>query len=45
MIKWILFLFSASIMSAANPDPKTEKDVLAAMEAYKQAMIKREFRL
>src|SRR5580658_5215219 len=42
MIKWILFLFSASIMSAANPDPKTEKDVLAAMEAYKQAMMKKD---
>ncbi len=42
MIKWTLFLLSAAILSAANPDPKTEKDVLAAMEAYKQAMIKKD---
>ena len=38
-MKCILFLLSATILSAANPDPKTEKDVMAAMEAYKQAMI------
>jgi ketosteroid isomerase-like protein len=42
MMKWILLLFSAAILSAANPDPKTEKEVLAALEAYKQAMIKRD---
>jgi ketosteroid isomerase-like protein len=42
MMKWILFLLPAAILSAANPDPKTEKDVLAAMEAYKQAMIKKD---
>ena len=42
MMKWILFLFSASILRAANPDTKTEKEVLAAMEVYKQAMIKKD---
>ena len=42
MTQWILFLFSAAILSAANPDPKTEKEVLAALEAYKQAMIKKD---
>jgi ketosteroid isomerase-like protein len=42
MKKWILLLLSAAILSAADPDPKTEKDVLAALDAYKQAMIKKD---
>ena len=42
MTKWILFLVSATILSAAGPDPKTEKEVLATMDAYKQAMMKRD---
>jgi ketosteroid isomerase-like protein len=42
MMKWILLPFAAAILSAADPDPKTEKDVLAAMEAYKRAMIKKD---
>lgn len=42
MTKWILLLFSAAVVSAASPDPKTEKEVLAALEAYKQAMMKKD---
>jgi ketosteroid isomerase-like protein len=42
MTKWMLVLLSAAVLSAASPDPKTEKEVLAAMEAYKQALIKRD---
>lgn len=42
MTKWILFLLSTTILSAANPDPKTEKEVLAALDAYKQALIKKD---
>ena len=42
MTKWILFLLPAAILSAANPEPKTEKEVLAALDAYKQALIKKD---
>jgi len=42
MKKWILFLLSAAILPAATPDAKTEKEVMAAMDAYKQALIKRD---
>ena len=42
MKKWILLVLSAAILSAANPDAKTEKEVMAVMEAYKQALIKRD---
>jgi ketosteroid isomerase-like protein len=35
-------LLSAAVLSAATPDPKAEKEVLAAMEAYKQAMMKKD---
>jgi ketosteroid isomerase-like protein len=42
MAKWILFLLSAAMLLPANPDPKTEKDVLAALDAYKQAMMKKD---
>jgi len=42
MAKWILFLLSAAMLPAANPDPKTEKDVLAALDVYKQAMMKKD---
>src|ERR1700704_834011 len=42
MTKWILLLISATVLSAANPDPKTEKEVLAALETYKQAMMKKD---
>src|SRR4051794_19423093 len=42
MTKWLLVLLSATVLSAATPDAKTEKEVLAAMEAYKQAMMKKD---
>ena len=42
MTKWILFLLSTTILSAAKPDPKTEREVLAALDAYKQALIKKD---
>jgi ketosteroid isomerase-like protein len=42
MTKWILFLVSATILSAANPDAKTEKEIMATMGAYKQALIKKD---
>jgi len=42
MKKWILLILSAAILSAADPDAKTQKEVMAAMEAYKQALIKRD---
>jgi ketosteroid isomerase-like protein len=42
MTKWILLLLSATVLSAATPDPKVEKEVLAALEAYKQAMINKD---
>jgi ketosteroid isomerase-like protein len=38
----ILLLVSAMMLSAADPDAKTEKEILATMEAYKQALIKRD---
>src|SRR5690242_13099924 len=40
MTKWILALLTATMLCAATPDAKTEKDVLAALDAYKQALIK-----
>ncbi|MCU1235930.1 MAG: hypothetical protein JWP63_3897 [Candidatus Solibacter sp.] len=42
MKKWILFLISATVLTAASPDAKTEKEVLAAMDAYKQGMMKKD---
>ena len=42
MNKWILFLLSSVVLSAASPDPKAEKEVLAALDAYKQALIKKD---
>ena len=42
MKKWILLLMSATFLFAATPDPKTEKEVLAALDAYKQAMMKKD---
>jgi ketosteroid isomerase-like protein len=38
----MLFLLSTTILSAAGSDPKTEKEVLAALDAYKQALIKKD---
>jgi hypothetical protein len=42
MTKWIILLLSAAVLPAANPDAKTEKEIMAAMDAYKQALIKRD---
>ena len=42
MTKWILILASAATLAAATPDAKTEKEVLAALDAYKQGMIKKD---
>jgi ketosteroid isomerase-like protein len=42
MTKWILLFLSAGVLSAANPDAKAAKEVMAAMEAYKQALIRRD---
>ena len=37
MKNWFSFLFCAAVLYAA--DPKAEKEVLAAMDAYRQAMM------
>ena len=42
MKKSMLLLVSAAALSAATPDAKTEKEIMAAMDAYKQAMLKRD---
>jgi len=42
MKKWILFLLSAAMLPAATPDAKTEKEIMAAMDAYRQGLIKRD---
>jgi len=42
MTKWIPSLLSAAMLWAATPDAKTEKEVLAALDAYKQALINRD---
>jgi ketosteroid isomerase-like protein len=43
MTKWILVLLTAAAMlPAATPDPKTEKEVMAAMDAYRQALMKKD---
>jgi len=42
MTKWIVVLVCATALYAAKPDAQNEKDVLAAMDAYKQALIKKD---
>lgn len=42
MKKWTLFLLAAAMLQAATPDAKTEKDVLAALDTYKQALLKKD---
>lgn len=42
MNKWLFLLLPATLLLAATPDAKTEKEVLAAMDAYKQAMMKKD---
>ena len=41
MNKWILLFLSTVLLSAAVVDSKVEKEVLAAMDAWKQAVMKR----
>ena len=42
MTKWILLLAAATVLPAATPDAKTEKEIMAAMNVYKQAIIKKD---
>jgi len=42
MKKWICLLLSAVVLSAAGPDAKGEKEVLAAMDAWKAATMKKD---
>jgi len=42
MTKWIIVLLSAGILSAANPDAKTEKEIMAAMNVYRQAIVQKD---
>ena len=42
MKKWICILLFTTFLSAASTDSKAEKDVLAAMDAWKQATMKRD---
>ena len=42
MKNWICILLSTAILSAVGPDPKAEKEVMAAMDAWKQATIKKD---
>jgi ketosteroid isomerase-like protein len=39
MTKWIVVLFSGLTLAAAQPDPDAVKEVLAASDALRQAMI------
>ncbi len=42
MKTWILVLLSTALLSAAGVDSKGEKDVLGAMDAWKQATMKKD---
>jgi ketosteroid isomerase-like protein len=42
MKKWMWLLISASVLSAAGSESKGEKEVLAAMDAWKQATMKKD---
>jgi ketosteroid isomerase-like protein len=42
MTKWILLLAAAAVLPAATPDARTEKEIMAAMDAYKQALIRKD---
>src|SRR5438034_8719651 len=42
MKKWILIVLSATVLSAASVDSKAEKDVMAAMDAWKAATMKKD---
>jgi ketosteroid isomerase-like protein len=42
MKKLLMCLLPAAILAAATPDPKAEKEVLATMETYRQALMKKD---
>jgi ketosteroid isomerase-like protein len=42
MTKWILFLLSGLTLFAAPPDPKVVQEVMAASDAWKAAMMKKD---
>ena len=42
MMKWTLFVLAAALLQAATPDAKTEKEVLTALDSYKQALLKKD---
>jgi ketosteroid isomerase-like protein len=42
MTKWTVLLAAAAGLMAATPDAKTEKEIMATMEAYKQALIRKD---
>lgn len=42
MMKWIPLLAAATVLPAATPDAKTEKEIMAAMNVYKQAIVKKD---
>ena len=42
MTKWILVLLSGLTLAAAQPDPNATKEVLAASDAWRQAMMKKD---
>jgi ketosteroid isomerase-like protein len=41
-MKWTLFVLTAALLHGAAPDAKTEKEVLAALDTYKQALLKKD---
>ena len=43
MTKWIITLLAAAaVLPAATPDARTEKEIMAAMQAYKQGIINKD---
>ena len=42
MTKWIAFLFAALTLTAAPPDPAVVKEVLAANDSWREAMMKKD---
>ena len=42
MMKWIPLLAAATVLPAATPDANTEKEIMAAMNVYRQAIVKKD---
>jgi ketosteroid isomerase-like protein len=42
MTKWIPLLAAATVLPAATPDARTEKEIMAAMNVYRQAIVKKD---